>query len=160
MRLFKPCLDSKTEILLGSVLIVLPKVKGRVAPRVLSGVKVQIGTKNFIEVEIRTIRSVKSTILSSTEAWPIQGHCDAVTNTFSCIFFLLFYCFYSFQSSPLHRWGQLIPTISSNESLRIILIYNTTRVGFLSIYTSDKGDLQMQRNVAYLKQRTIGEKST
>ena len=61
----------------------MPKVKGRVAPRVLSGVKVQIGTKNFIEVEIRTIRSVKSTILSSTEALPIQGHCDAATNTLS-----------------------------------------------------------------------------
>ena len=61
-------------------------VKGRVAPRVLSSVKVQIGTKNFIEVEIRTIRSVKSTILSSTEAWPIQGHCDVATNTFGCFF--------------------------------------------------------------------------
>ena len=124
----------------------IPKVKGRVAPRVLSGVKAQIGTKNFIEAEIRTIRSVKSTILSSTEAWPIQGHCDGATNTFSNIFLLLFYCFYSFLSSPLHRWGQLIPTISSNESLIMIFFYikyHQVRKGFLSIYTSDNGDLQM-----------------
>ena len=63
------------------------KVKGRAAPQVLSGVKVQIGTKNFIEVEIRTIRSDKSTILSSTEAWPIQGHCVLQQTLLAALFF-------------------------------------------------------------------------
>ena len=74
----------------------IPKVKGRVAPQVLSGVKVQIGTKNFIEVEIGTIKSVKSTILSSTEAWPIQGHCVLQQTLLADFFFFCFITFYSF----------------------------------------------------------------
>ena len=78
------------------------KVKERAAPQVLSGVKVQMGTKNFIEVEIRTIRSVKSTILSSTEAWPIQGYC-VLQQT------LLFYCFLQFLELSIASLGGVNP---------------------------------------------------